>query len=270
MEVDVEVTALLEAIPKDLDAAFRLANLLIKRGDPRGKILRLSYDLVLREQAEPERTENERKLQGLLSLGYLPLVPSHINCIGMKFSFIPYLDGPFFMSVTPVTQAQWIHLMRDNPSYFEGDDNPVEVVTWDDCMEYCKRLSEITGQDIRLPTSLEWECACRAGTSSEFYSGNGEVALASVGWYERNSGDETHSVAKKIPNAWGLFDMHGNVYEWCETVCWCADESKCRVLRGGAWGQPASECTASSTRCYPENGSNFSIGFRVCFSFGNR
>jgi hypothetical protein len=278
--MNVEIVTLLEAIPKDLHAAFRLANLLTQRGDKRGEILRLSYDLILRNQAEPERTENERELQRLLFLGHLPLVPTHTNCLGIKLSFIPYIDTsinysaqkraispqiiPFFMSVTPITQTQWIRIMNDNPSYFEGDDNPVEGVTWNDCIEYCKRLSEITGQYYRLPTSSEWEFACRAGTSSEFHSGDGEVALASVGWYEGNSGGKTHPVAKKIPNAWGLFDMHGNVYEWCQTVCWNADEPKCRVLRGGAWGRPVADCTASSTLCYPEDGSNFSIGFRVC------
>jgi formylglycine-generating enzyme required for sulfatase activity len=283
MEIDFEVATLLEAIPNDVSLTFRLADLLMKRGDIRGEILRLSYDLVLREQAEPERTENERKLQRLLSVAYLPLVPSHTNCLGMRFSFIPYIDisisrsaqkhldssryRPFFMSVTPVTQAQWSHVMKFNPSYFEGDDKPVEGVTWDDCLEYCNRLTEITGQPVRLPTSSEWEFACRAGTMSEYYSGNGEVALARVGWYEGNSDDGTHPVGKKIPNAWGLYDMHGNVYEWTDSVCWLPDEPKCRVLRGGAWGRPAHDCTASSTWCYPEDVSNFSIGFRVCFTF---
>ncbi|MCS7044856.1 MAG: formylglycine-generating enzyme family protein [Gemmataceae bacterium] len=285
MDSTTEIEHLLNDIPRNPAAAFQLATQLMKLGDIRGEILLLSYTLLGQDAVDPKRLENERRLQRLLASGITPLVPCFTNCLGITFNFIPLaralsgsqFDKPrgplptraFYMSNTPITQAQWKRLMPVNPSYFENDDNPVEGVLWADCVEYCRRLSEITGQKVRLPTSTEWEYACRAGTSSEYYSGNGENALASVGWYEGNSGGEPHPVAQKLPNAWGLYDMHGNVFEWCDTACLSADEYAGRVICGGAWGSRASDCTALSYRCYPEDSSNFTIGFRVSFSFVN-
>ena len=125
----------------------------------------------------------------------------------------------------------------------------MEQVSWDDAVSFCKKLSEKEGKRYRLPTEAEWEYACRAGTKTAYYTGDGEAALAEAGWYIANSDFKTHPVAQKKPNAWGLYDLHGNVYQWCSDVYGPyngdatdptgADASKeansSRVLRGGSW-----------------------------------
>ncbi len=170
------------------------------------------------------------------------------------------LTKGFYMGVVPVTQAQWQTVMGYSPSKFAGADRPVEMVSWDDCQDFCQRLGALTGKPIRLPTEAEWEYACRAGTNSDSSSGNDEAALKKVAWYAGNSGKQTHPVGKLAPNAWGLFDMHGNVWEWCQD--WFAAYPKenvtdylasrylvmraqYRVLRGGSWNLDAESCRAA-------------------------
>ncbi len=149
------------------------------------------------------------------------------------------LTRPFYLGRMPVTQRQWQAVMGKNPSRFSGDDLPVEQVSWDDACAFCRKLSKREGRCYRLPTEAEWEYACRAGTTSAFYSGNDDTALGLAAWYANNSGDKyidffqillkrkaymkeieanhcrTHPVGKKISNEWGLYDMLGNVGEWC-------------------------------------------------------
>jgi len=155
------------------------------------------------------------------------------------------INKPFYLGKYEVTQAQWRAVMGNNPSQFKGDDLPVENVSFNDAKEFCERLSQMTGQKYRLPSEAEWEYACRAGTN-ETYAGDLEV----VAWYSKNAGDKTHPVGQKRPNGFGLFDMHGNVWEWCEDFYrsnydgapfdgspWLDSSHlfKPRVLRGGAW-----------------------------------
>lgn len=121
----------------------------------------------------------------------------------------------FLIGQTEVTQALWQAVMGDNPSYFVGDDLPVERVCYHDCLDFIKKLNQLTGQKFRLPTESEWEYACRGGVNSrscKYSSSNDPDAVA---WYRDNSGSQTHPVATKAPNELGIYDMSGNVWEWC-------------------------------------------------------
>ena len=159
------------------------------------------------------------------------------------------LTRTFWMGETPVTQKQWESVMGKNPSCFKGDDRPVEGVSWEDCQEFIQKVNaKLLDGQVRLPTEAEWEYACRAGTTTP-YGGTGN--LDEMGWYGGNSGGETHPVGQKKPNAWGLYDMHGNVWEWCAD--WFGDypsgsvtdptgpsSGETRVRRGGSWSRSAS------------------------------
>ena len=137
----------------------------------------------------------------------------------------------FWMAKYPVTQKQWWRVMWRKPSHFKGDALPVEHVSWRECLKFCKK----TG--LALPTDAQWEYACRAGGTGTF-AGTGE--LEKMGWFSENGGWTTYPVGQKLPNAWGLFDMHGNVWEWCmDTANTWSDE---RVIRGGSCGECAEDC----------------------------
>lgn len=150
---------------------------------------------------------------------------------------------PFYLGKYEVTQAQWRVVMGNSPSHFKGDNLPVESVSFEDTQEFCRKLSQMTGEEYRLPTEAVWEYAARAGTTGA-YAGN----LDSMAWYSDNSAKRTHAVGTKQPNAWGLYDVHGNGYEWCED--WYGERyyslspapdprgpgpGSIRVLRGGGW-----------------------------------
>ena len=147
----------------------------------------------------------------------------------------------------PVTQIQYQAVMGVNPSYFQDNlQNPVENVSYDDAETFCQKLSKATGKQYRLPTEAEWEYACRAGTTNDYY---GDYA-----WYKGNSQQTTHPVGQKKPNAWGLYDMRGNVWEWCQQV----------VIRGGSWGTDPLNFRSALRIDYIRRGSRYdSIGFRV-------
>jgi formylglycine-generating enzyme required for sulfatase activity len=144
------------------------------------------------------------------------------------------IKKPFYIQTTEITQGQWKRIMGDNPSYHKdcGNDCPVETVSWNDAQEYIKKLNQMedTGK-YRLPTEAEWEYACRAGTTTEFSFGNELDKLSEYAWYWDNAG-KSHPVGKKKPNAWGLYDMHGNVVEMCQNS-YVTDRPK--VTRGGSY-----------------------------------
>jgi formylglycine-generating enzyme required for sulfatase activity len=184
------------------------------------------------------------------------------------------ITKPFYMGKCEVTQEQYEAVMGNNPSRFKGAKNPVEQVTWNDAQEFCRKLSQKTGKTVRLPTEAEWEYACRAGTKTRFYSGDNDSDLDGVAWYGPNSGGKTNPVGGKKPNAWGLYDMHGNVWEWCQD--WYGSYPKesvqdpegpgnggSRVVRGGAWSNNPGYCrSAGRSGSHPDDrGINF--GFRV-------
>jgi formylglycine-generating enzyme required for sulfatase activity len=176
----------------------------------------------------------------------------------------------FQMGKYPVTQAQYEVVMDKNPSYFNGSELPVERVSWNDAVEFCEKLSQLTGMVYRLPTEAEWEYACRAGTTTRYSFGD-KLTQDQANF----DSDKTSPVGSYPPNNFGLYDMHGNVWEWCQDVwhdnyedaptdgsAWMGC-SKYRLLRGGSWGNLPRSCrSASRSDSYPVYRYDF-LGFRV-------
>jgi len=186
----------------------------------------------------------------------------------------------FYLMSFSVTQEMWYKIMGYNPSYYTGDDLPVDKVSWYDCKYFIRRLNRISpGQKFRLPSEAEWEYACRAGTTTRYYSGNHSSDLDHAGWWMKNSVSRPAPVAQKTPNSWGLYDMHGNVWEWCEDwyhnnykaapadgSAWTSSRSGYRVLRGGSWGDPIENLRSASRRKCPPDVYYHTHGFRlVCY-----
>jgi len=197
----------------------------------------------------------------------------------------------FFMGRYPVTQIHWEMVMDNNPSQFKGANLPVENVSWHDAQEFCHKLSEVTGKPYRLPTEAEWEYACRAGTTTPFYFGevitadianfNGQVSYG--GAPKSKYRLQTTEVNTFPPNAFGLFDMHGNVWEWCQDEAhdhyrnaptdgsaWetttTSNGNRSRVLRGGAWNSNPSNCRSAFRNGYFPDSRFDRCGFRIAFS----
>ena len=167
------------------------------------------------------------------------------------------LTHNYYIGKTEVTQALWRAVMGSNPSNFKGDNLPVECVSWNDCQTFISKLNAVTGKRFRLPTEAEWEFAARGGKKSKGYKYSGGNNLDNVAWYDDNSNNQTHAVGTKIPNELGIYDMSGNVYEWCSD--WYGNYSgssqtnptgpssgSYRVGRGGGWFNYARFCRSSS------------------------
>ena len=177
----------------------------------------------------------------------------------------------FKMGKYEVTQAQWQAVMGDNPSKFKGEVNPVENVSWIDCKEFLEKLNAMpevkaSGLTFRLPTEAEWEYACRAGSTGDYcWLADGteitEDTLGKVAWYDNNSGSKAHPVGQKEPNAFGLYDMHGNVYEWCEDLYKAF--SSTLVYRGGSWLQDSRSCMAGDRHGNFPHERYEDLGFRL-------
>jgi formylglycine-generating enzyme required for sulfatase activity len=177
-----------------------------------------------------------------------------------------------------VTQEQWRAVLGTTPSTHAGLDLPVENVSWDDCQAFCRKLSADLGRRYRLPTEAEWEHACRAGTTTTFWSGDTQTALKKVAWYNfggKGAPAGPRPVGSFPPNAWGLFDMHGNMKEWCQDLLAdyaegpvsdpCAEKSEwqTRVLRGGSWRAGASVCRSACRDGWHAAGRDDNVGCRV-------
>ena len=198
------------------------------------------------------------------------------------------LSKAFYMGTTEVTQAQWKAMMGTTPwsgkaHARDGANNAASCVSWNDATAFCKKMSARTGKAIRLPTEAEWEYACRAGSTTAYHFGNDASQLGRYAWYAGNAdfeGDD-HAVGRKQPNGWGLYDMHGNFWEWCQD--WYTKgypstmqtdpkggpaSGSYRVLRGGSWGSSAEYCR-SAFRDGNTPGDRFSsYGFRVVLAVG--
>ena len=175
--------------------------------------------------------------------------------------------GTFYIGKTEVTQQLWNAVMGSNPSNFRGENLPVECVSWFDCQEFVERLSRMTGRIFRLPTEAEWEYAARGGNKSRGYKYSGSDDVYRVAWYEENSGSRTHPVAQKLDNELGIFDMSGNVWEWCADNYSSSynqpRNSSYRVNRGGGWGNAAAHCRVAN-RYYNSPGyRSFNLGLRL-------
>ncbi len=200
----------------------------------------------------------------------------------------------FYMGETEVTQALWYAVMRNNPSEHKGDDFPVEIITWHDCQEFIRKLNQMTNKHFRLPTEAEWEYAARGGKYTHGYKYAGSNRIDDVAWYWRNSGDKylsgeesieekrknncrTHSVKGKSPNELGLYDMSGNVWEWCSDwdggrVYYEKSPSKNpqgpengwqRIQRGGAFNNNSDNCRVSIRGGYEPDSYGWMMGFRL-------
>jgi formylglycine-generating enzyme required for sulfatase activity len=231
-------------------------------------------------------------------VGTAPIQRAFTNSVGMSFMLIPAgsftmgsptgepkrddgerqhpvtISKPFYLQTTEATQKQWTQVMGSNPSSFKacGDDCPVETVSWNDVQEFIRKLNQTESvTKYRLPTEAEWEYACRAGSRGRFCFGDEEAKLGEYAWY---AGRTTHPVGQKKPNAWGLYDMHGNVWEWCQD--WYGDYTtsqvrdptgpeigESRMLRGGSFLFIARNLRSANRNWRGPDSGNFNIGFRV-------
>jgi formylglycine-generating enzyme required for sulfatase activity len=174
------------------------------------------------------------------------------------------IGKPFYIGRTEVTQEQWRKVRGTDRSGFKSSHNPVETVSWNDCQSFLGG----SGGQLRLPSEAEWEYACRAGTTGAF-AGD----LDALAWFAENSGSATHEVAQKRGNSWGLHDMHGNVWEWCEDLYSDyppqGDQSAStsggprRVIRGGSWNDYSNVCRSAIRDYGGPGGAGYDIGFRV-------
>ena len=186
------------------------------------------------------------------------------------------LTEDFYIGETEVTQELWEAVMGSNPSYFNGTTRPVERVSWNDCQQFIDKLNEQTGKKFRLPTEAEWEYAARCGNKSKGYLYCGSNNLDDVAWYDENenSDDETHPVKTKKANELGIYDMSGNVWEWCQD--WRGSYSGSaqtnptgpssgtyRMYRGGSWFSPARNCRPSVRDLGAPGYSSYNLGLRL-------
>jgi len=214
----------------------------------------------------------------------LVLIPSGTFTMGDEGSRPAHpvtLTRPFYLGGCEITQEQYEKAVGSNPSMHQGAKNPVEMVTWNDAVAFCQKVSEKTGKAVRLPTEAEWEYACRAGTTTTFSFGDDDGVFAEHGWINDNSGKTPRPAGEKKANAWGLHDMHGNVHEWCGD--WFGEyaedaatdpagppSGEQRVMRGGSWGDNAWICRSAARHSRTPDYKIGYIGFRVVVETGTR
>jgi formylglycine-generating enzyme required for sulfatase activity len=251
-------------------------------------VSQLSYgrhDILLKADGYNDYTNSIEVTQSQRTFNFAMVAKQTFTVKGVTFTMIPVKGGTFSMGATAeqsnpendekpvhqvtlsnyyigeteVTQALWTAVMGENPSKFKGDNRPVEQVSWKDCQTFISKLNALTGKNFRLPTEAEWEYAARGGSKSRGYQYSGSNNLSSVAWYDDNSGSQTHDVKAKSPNELGIYDMSGNVWEWCQD--WYGSYSSTsvtnptgdwsgslRVIRGGSWYNYARGCRSADRR----------------------
>ncbi len=187
---------------------------------------------------------------------------------------------PYWIAETELTNAQYERYdpKHERSEYSKDDDSPVVAVSWEDARAYCDWLSKKSSLPIRLPSEAEWENACRAGSEGEYGFGDDEKRLTEYAWFDENSEGRAHAVKTRRPNAWGLYDLHGNVWEWCEdrwhddyegapkdATAWTAGASPFRVFRGGSWIDPAVFCRSAFRSWRLPSFRYVALGFRPAF-----
>ncbi|MFM7792848.1 MAG: formylglycine-generating enzyme family protein, partial [Microcystis panniformis] len=216
----------------------------------------------------------------LSAISYQQQIIRSIQMIEIEMVEIPYTE--FKIGKYPITQAQYEAVMGTNPSNFVNNpQNPVEKVSWNDAQAFCQKLSQITGKTYRLPTEAEWEYACRAGTTTRYYFGDDANQLGDYAWYRKNSQGTTHPVGQKKPNAWGLYDMSGNVFEWCEDnwhdnyigapkdgSAWLIKDNHSQIVRGGSWYNNPDVCRSAYRSYLVRRVNVYGSGFRVVCGAG--
>jgi len=275
---------------KHIEGAFSSADAEFKKSANYQALIALSVDVEMAvEKQAKEKAAAQPSAQGAQPTGQ-----TFTNSQGMTMVKIPRgtfemgsengasdeqpvhtvtISRDFWMGKTPVTQAQWQAVMGGNPSDFKGDNLPVEQVSWGDAQAFIESLNAMGGKwTYRLPYEAEWEYACKAGTTGQLYG-----PLNAIAWYEGNSGGKTHPVGQKQANAFGLYDMIGNVWQWCQDYYGTypsgpvtdpkgGSDGSLRVLRGGSWNYSASHCRAAYRSGHGPSLRDLNSGFRVVCS----
>jgi uncharacterized protein (TIGR02996 family) len=289
------------ADPGDVVTWHAIADWLVENDEePRAELVRLTLELrQTSRQRTTLRLKKEARLQELLRAGVRPVIPEFVNSIGMRFVLIPpgtggigssvkepghcsderqrrvRIDKGFWLGMYPVTQAQWVAVMKQNPSLIR-DANlllaelPVENVTWHDANAFCAALSECKAESdqkhiYRLPLEAEWEYACRAGncTTTAYHFG-ATMTLQDANFSDPAGLGSTCNVGSYLPNPFGLYDLHGNVWEWCgDRPKSARRDSGQRSMRGGGWCTVDQPCRAASRAKNSATFSYHALGLRV-------
>ena len=211
-------------------------------------------------------------------------IGSPLNETGRRENESPTIEvnvPAFYIAKFAVTQEQWVAIMGSNPSLFrENIQAPVENISWNEAQDFCRKLAARSQHLYRLPSESEWEYACRAGTNTAYHFGNSPDQITDYAWFVDNANQRSHPVGQKVPNPWGLYEMHGGVWEWCEDIwhdnfngapadgtAWIGEgNSSRRIRKGGSWSNQARLCRAASREWHWQSDRYNDIGFRVVIS----
>ena len=238
--------------------------------------------LVFRRRTPPASEAKEEAPKGIVVTlpGAVKMHLVRIPAVEDVVEGVAAVSYDYYIGRFPVTQEQYQALMKQKPSGFKGAKHPVENVSWEEAKAFCRKLRShfavsektlVAGKDVALPTEVEWEYACRAGAECAYGFGDDRKQLGEYAWFDKNSGNATHPVGELKPNAWGLYDMHGNVWEWCEGPSAAgagengrdlSGEERC-VLRGGSWNRYATQCRCDSRHWAGKNEKTPNYGFRI-------